>query len=206
MDIERLRVKVNPAHTALVIVDMQRDYCCEGGILDKMGFCLDAPKALVPRLKAFLGQARKAVNSIVHLRMTLIPSLRSPAMQEQYERVGLARMRDPSYSDFYEIVPVEGEIVIPKYRYSGFVSTYLDQYLRAKGVKTLVMTGLATNVCVESTIRDGFMIGYGIVVPQDMTEGTSPEAKEWSLKTIDRFFGEVVDSKDVLTCWGVEEQ
>jgi ureidoacrylate peracid hydrolase len=122
-------------------------------------------------------------------------------MQEQYERVGLARTRDPSYSDFHEIVPAEGELVIPKYRYSGFVSTYLDQYLRAAGIKTLVIMGLATNVCVESTIRDGFMRGYAIVVPADMTEGTSPEAKEWSLKTIDTFFGEVVDSEELLKCW-----
>ena len=203
MDLERLKAKVHPAQTALVIVDMQKDYCCDGGILDGMGFCLDAPKALVPRLKEFLEYARKALRHIVHVRMTLLPYLRSPAMQEHYERVGLASPRDPSYSDFYEIVPVEGEVVIPKYRYSGFVSTYLDQYLRASGTKTLVVTGLATNVCVESTIRDGFMRGYAIVVPADMTEGTSPEAKEWSLKTIDTFFGEVVNSEDLLKCWGL---
>ena len=87
MDIERLKAKVNPAHTALIIVDMQKDYCCEGGIIDKMGFCLDAPKALVPRLKQFLEQARKVVKSVVHLRMTVIPYLRSPAMQELYEQI-----------------------------------------------------------------------------------------------------------------------
>ena len=204
MDLERLKAKVNPAHTALIIVDMQKDYCCEGGILDKMGFCLDAPKALVPRLNEFLEQARKVVRSVIHLRMTIIPYLRSSAMQEHYERVGLARPRDPSYSDFYEILPTEGEVVIPKYRYSGFVSTYLDQYLRANRIETLVVMGLATNVCVESTIRDGFMRGYAIVVPADMTEGTSPEAKEWSLKTINTFFGEVIDSKDLLKCWDIQ--
>jgi ureidoacrylate peracid hydrolase len=203
MNFEKLRSKVDPQHTALIIVDMQKDYCCEGGIIDKMGFCLDAPKALVPRLKGFLGQARNAVKSVVHLRMTVVPYLRSSAMQEHYERVGLAATRDPSYSDFYEILPAEGEVVIPKYRYSGFVSTYLDQYLRAHRIQTLVVAGLATNVCVESTIRDGFMRGYAIVVPADMTEGTSPEAKEWSLKTIDTFFGEVVSSNDLLKCWGM---
>jgi hypothetical protein len=48
------------------------------------------------------------------------------------------------------------------------------------------------------------MLGYAIVVPADMTEGTSPEAKEWSLKTINTFFGEVVDSQDLLKCWGTE--
>ena len=206
MDLEPLRAKVNPAHTALVIVDMQRDYCCEGGILDKMGFCLDAPKSLVPRLKQFVEQVRKAVRPIIHLRMTLIPYLRSPAMQEHYERVGLAKPRHPSYSDFYEILPAGDEVVIPKYRYSGFVSTYLEQFLRGNDIKTLVVTGLATNVCVESTIRDGFMLGYAIVVPADLTEGTSPEAKEWSLKTIDTFFGEVVSSEDLLKCWGISKE
>lgn len=203
MNLERLKTKVDPRHTALVIIDMQRDYCCEGGILDKMGFCLDAPKALVPRLKAFLETARKALKHIVHVKMNILPYLRTPAMQDHYERVGLAQVRDPSYSDFYEILPMEGEVIVPKYRYSGFVSTYLDQFLRANRIETLVVTGLATNVCVESTIRDGFMRGYAIVVPHDMTEGTSPEAKEWSLKTIDTFFGEVVASKDLLQCWGV---
>jgi len=203
MDLQKLKAKVDPKQTALIIVDMQKDYCCEGGIIDKMGFCLDAPKALVPRLKVFLESSRKALRHIVHVRMTLLPYLRTPAMQEHYERVGLAKPRDSSYSDFYEILPIEGEVVIPKYRYSGFVSTYLEQFLQAHDIKTLVITGLATNVCVESTIRDGFMRGYAVVVPHDMTEGTSPEAKEWSLRTIDTFFGEVVDSKDLLQCWGV---
>jgi ureidoacrylate peracid hydrolase len=90
-------------------------------------------------------------------------------MKEHYERVGLDKYRDISYSEFYEIVPLEGEVVIPKYRYSGFVSTYLDQYLRAKEIKTLAVTGLLTNVCVESTIRDGFVRGYAIVIPHEMT-------------------------------------
>ena len=76
--------------------------------------------------------------------------------------------------------------------------------MRAHRIETLVVMGLATNVCVESTIRDGFMRGYAIVVPADMTEGTSPEAKEWSLKTINTFFGEIIDSKDLLKCWDIQ--
>ena len=63
------------------------------------------------------------------------------------------------------------------------------------------MTGVATNVCVESTVRDGFMHDYSIVVPHDMTEGTTPKAKKWSLDTLGRFFAEVVGSQDLLDCW-----
>jgi ureidoacrylate peracid hydrolase len=202
MSLEKLKAKVHPGHTALVIIDMQRDYCCEGGVLEKLGFDIDPPKKLAPRLNQFLNQARTILKFIVHIKMELNPFLRSPAIAEHYERVGLQRKVDPSCSEFYGVTPEEGEVIIPKYRYSGFVSTYLDQYLRSNGIKTLVLTGLATNVCVESTARDGFMRDYHIIVPEDMTEGTSPEAKKWSLFNIGTFFGEVVDSKDLLVCWG----
>jgi ureidoacrylate peracid hydrolase len=202
MNSEKLKVKVHPDHTALVLVDMQRDYCCEGGVLDKMGFDIKPSRELAPRLNEFVKQVRESLKFIVHLRMELNPDLRSPALAEHYERVGLQRKHDPSYSEFYGVTPKEGEVIIPKYRYSGFVSTYFDKYLRSNAIKTLVLTGTATNVCVESTARDGFMRDYHIVVPKDMTEGTSPDAKKWSLLNIDTFFGEVVDSKDLLDCWG----
>ncbi|MBU2498252.1 MAG: cysteine hydrolase [Proteobacteria bacterium] len=201
MNLEKLEKKVAPAHTALLIIDMQRDYCCKGGIFDKMGFNLDVPQELATRLNEFLNQARKALKQIVHVKMTLVPELASRAMREHYERVGMMREFQPSLSEFYEIIPLEGETIIPKYRYSGFVSTYLDKFLRANQIKTLVVVGVATNVCVESTVRDGFMLDYSIVVPRDMTEGTDREAKEASLKNIETFFGEVVDSEDLLTCW-----
>lgn len=205
MDLEKLKIKVNPEHTALVIIDMQRDYCCEGGIFDKMGFDLKAPKLLASTLNEFVNKARNALKFIVHLKMTLIPHLRSPSMVEHYERVGLAREYDASYAEFYGVSPMEREVIVPKYRYSGFVATYLDKFLRANGIKTLVLTGLATNVCVESTARDGFMRDYTIVVPRDMTEGTSIEAKKWSLFNIDTFFGQVVDSQDLLLCWEIRD-
>lgn len=205
MELEKLKKKVDPKITALVVIDMQRDYCCDGGILDKLGFDLEKPKELVPRLTEFVSEARKVLSCIIHLKMTLLPFLRSPAMVEHYGRVGLERKFDPSLSEFHGVIPVEGEIVVPKYRYSGFISTYLDRCLRSENIRTLVLTGLATNVCVESTARDGFMLDYSIVVPSDMTEGTSEEAKKWSLFNLNTFFGEVVESKDLLTCWGLSD-
>ena len=205
MNLEKFKIKVNPEYTALVIIDMQRDYCCEGGIFNKMGFDLEVPKWLASRLNEFVNKVRQVLKFIIHIKMELNPYLRSPALAEHYERVGLQRKHDPSYSEFYGVTPVEGEIIIPKYRYSGFISTYFDQSLRSNGIKTLVLVGLATNVCVESTARDGFMRDYHIVVPEDMTEGTSIEAKKWSLFNINTFFGEVVNSKDLLSCWGLKD-
>jgi len=205
MNLEKLRVKVMPEHTALVIIDMQRDYCCKGGVFDRMGFDYKKAEELALKLNDFVNKARRALRFIVHLKMTRVPYLQSPAMLEQYKRVGLQREYDPSYSEFFGVIPKEGEIIIPKYRYSGFVSTYFDQFLRSNGIKTLILTGVATNVCVESTARDGFMRDYNIVVPKDLTEGTNTEAKKWSLFNIDTFFGEVVDSKALLLCWNLKE-
>ncbi len=196
-----LEQKVDPAHTALVVVDMQRDYCCAGGILTRMGFDIAPVQALAPRLAEFVDRARYAHVPIIHLKMATLPELRSPALAEHYRRAGLERPLDPSLSEFFGVIPHPGDIVIQKYRYSGFVSTYLERYLRANSVQTLVITGVATNVCVESTARDGFMRDYSIVIPREMTEGTTPEAKRLSLETLEHFFAEVIYSDDLMRCW-----
>ncbi len=204
MNLADLRIKVAPEHTALVVIDMQKDYCCEGGGFHRMGFDVQPAKALASRLKGFLIPARSALRHIFHLKMTKIDFLGSSAGAEHYKRLGIDRQYNPAFSDFYEVIPEEGEVVIPKYRHSGFVSTYFEQALRLKGIRTLILTGLATNVCVESTARDGFARDYHVVVPEDLTEGTSAEAKKWSLANIDAFFGEVVKSDDLLRCWGLQ--
>ncbi|MDR2018960.1 MAG: cysteine hydrolase [Syntrophobacterales bacterium] len=203
-DLDKLRAKVASDRTALIVVDMQKDYLLKGGVLDKLGFDVIDGQNLAPRLDDFVNKARKHVKAVIHLKFTLLPHLRSPANIEHYQRVGLVRKHDPVFSEFYGVIPQEGDIIVPKYRYSGFISTYLDQTLRSLGITTLIVTGVATNVCVESTVRDGFMLDYSIVVPSDMTEGTSRHAKEWSLKTMGVFFGEIVDSQDLLTGWGVK--
>jgi ureidoacrylate peracid hydrolase len=199
--LDRLRAKLNPESTALIIVDMQRDFCCEGGTFDRRGFDIRPAQRLAKRLNSFLEEARKVLKHIIHLKMMKIPELASSVVDELYGRIKMKRSYDPAFAEPYEVIPRPGDIVIPKYKYSGFFSTYLDQLLRSKGINTLIITGLATNVCVESTARDGFMREYYIVIPSDLTEGTSPEAKKWSLLNLDMFFGEVVSSNEILKCW-----
>ena len=205
MDLTNLRAKVAPEKTVLIIIDMQKDYCDEGGAFHGMGYDIEPAKALAVRLNAFLGHARKVLKNIVHFKMTKVDFLGSPAALEQYKRLGISRKYDPAYSEFYEVSPKEGEVVIPKYRHSAFVSTYFDQFLRIRQIQTLILTGLATNVCVESTARDGFARDYHVVIPADLTEGTSPEAKKWSLRNINSFFGEIVQSEDLLRCWDIRD-
>ena len=203
MDLEKLRAKTEPASTAVVVIDMQRDYCCEGGTFHRRGFDVASVQRLAGRLNAFLDQARKAASRVIHVKMTKVPGLASRASAELYERLGIDRNYDPAFAAFYEVVPRQGDAVIEKYRYSAFFSTYLDQFLRSNGIGTLVITGVAANVCVESTVRDAFMRDYYVIVPSDLTEGTSQEAKKLTLANIDTFFGQVVDSESLLKCWNL---
>lgn len=201
--LNRLSAKLNPESTALVIIDMQKDFCCEGGSFHRRGFDVKPAQRLAGRLNTFLGKARKVLKHIIHLKMMKVPELSSPVINEHYSRLNMERHMDPSLAEPYEIIPESGDIIIPKYKYSGFVSTYLDPFLRSNGINTLILTGIATNVCLESTARDGFMREYYIVIPSDLTEGTSDEAKKYSLSNIEMFFGEVVTSSEILECWKI---
>jgi len=197
----RLKAKLNPDSTALIIIDMQKDFCCEGGSFSRRGFDIKPAQRLARRLNSFLLEARKVLKYIIHLKMMKIPELASPVVDEHYSRIKVERALDPALAEPYEVIPQPGDVIIPKYKYSGFVSTYLDQFLRSKNIDTLIITGIATNVCVESTARDGFMREYYIVIPSDLTEGTSNEAKKYSLLNLDMFFGEVVSSNEILESW-----
>jgi len=199
--LDRLKAKLNPESTALIIIDMQKDFCCEGGSFHRRGFDIRPAQRLAKRINSFLKEAREVLKHIIHLKMMKIPALASPVVDELYGRIKIDRSLDPAFAEPFEVIPQPGDVIIPKYKYSGFVSTYLDQFLRSNGINNLIITGLATNVCVESTARDGFMREYYIIIPSDLTEGTSPESKKWSLLNLDMFFGEVVSSNEILECW-----
>ncbi|MGL4202655.1 MAG: isochorismatase family protein, partial [Enterobacter roggenkampii] len=102
-----------------------------------------------------------------------------------------------------ELVPQADDIVLPKPRYSGFFNTPLDSLLRSRGIRHLVFTGIATNVCVESTLRDGFFLEYFGVVLEDATHQAGPEfAQKAALFNIETFFGwvsNVAEFCDALT-------
>ena len=193
--------KISPSSTALLVIDVQCDYFCKGGIIDLMGYDYQANEVIIPRLTEFIAAARPYVNKIIFTRQTMYPYLRSPVVVEHYTRVKMIRPFNPGNEEFYETVPAPDDIILPKHRYSAFIGTPLDSILRANAIRTLILTGVATNVCVESTARDGFMMDYHIVVASDLTAGVSEEVKRMSLYNIGTFFGEVVESERIISTW-----
>ena len=165
--LETLEEKVDPRHTALVVVDVQNDFCADGGFLDQAygpkGFRMDEIQAMVPRLEGLLEAARNAGILPVFIQSYYDDCYLSDAMVEMTQRDNRDLplcLKGGWGADFYRVRPEEGEIVVNKHRFNAFEGTDLDLILRNHNVRTLVMTGVATNVCVESTLRAGFFKNY----------------------------------------------
>ena len=202
--------KIDPAHTAVIVVDMQNDFCAEGGYIhNTIGCDMSANAPIAEHIMEVVGAAREADALVLWI-------------QANYERrhlsgQALAKLAEKQSEavcceggtwgyDFYNVTPKPGEPVIEKHTYSGFFGTELDRMLRFRGIRTLVMTGVATNVCVESTWRDGYFNGYYIVVPEDCVGSAAPDLHEAALKGVRMFFGEVTTGAALCDIWSGGEQ
>lgn len=197
---------LNPAETAVIVVDLQNAYATKDGYLDKAGFDVSTTAPVIANTIKVINTARKVKMPIVFLQNGWDPQYKEaggPGSPNWYKSNALKTMRkDPKlmgtllakgtwdYALVDELTPQDDDIVIPKTRYSGFYNTNLDSTLRSRGIRNIVFTGIATNVCVEATLRDGFHREYFGVVLHDATHqaGTS-EIQKASLFNIETFFG-----------------
>ncbi len=203
-----LEEKVDPRHTALLLVDVQNDFCADGGFLDlaygPKGFRMDEVQSMVPRLEQLLEAARRADLLRVFIQSYYDDCYLSDAMVEIMARDGRdipCCYKGSWGAEFYRVRPGEGEIVVNKHRFSAFEGTNLDLILRNHQVRTLVVTGVATNVCVESTLRAGFFKNYYIACPQDCVATYNPTLHEATLQNISYYFGLVTESEKICDIW-----
>jgi len=203
--------KVTPAHSAVLIVDLQNDFCAEGGAMHAEGRDLTLVQAMVPRLARFLDAARAARVPCVWIRNVYNSEPNwylSEVWLEQAarRRRGLYVERPVCESgawngDFYGVKPGSDEVIVTKHRYGAFEGSDLDLVLRSRGIRSVIMTGVATNVCVETTAREAFLRDYYVVFTSDCTATYSQAEHEATVVNIDQFFGQVVSSNDVIACW-----
>ncbi|MFK3840989.1 MULTISPECIES: pyrimidine utilization protein B [unclassified Serratia (in: enterobacteria)] len=199
-----------PQETALIVVDMQNAYASPGGYLDLAGFDVSATAPVIANIKRAISSARAAGVKVIFFQngwdnqYVEAGGQGSPnwhksnalkTMRKRPELMGkLLAKGDWDYDLVDELQPQPGDIVIPKPRYSGFFNTQLDSLLRSYGIHHLVFTGIATNVCVESTLRDGFFLEYFGIVLADATHQAGPLfAQQAALYNIETFFGWVSD-------------
>ncbi len=211
-----LRDKVRPPHTALVVIDVQNDFCAPGGMMDLEGYDLAPVQAMAARLPALISAARAAGVLVVFVK-NVYSSTRNFYLSDAWLEQA-ARVRAGSYTtravcaegswdgDFYgDVRPEPGDPVVRKHRFSAFANTDLETILRAHGIRTLVFTGVATNVCVETTAREGFMRDYYVVFTADGTATYAAEDHEATLRNIARYFGQVVPVGEVQAIWMANE-
>lgn len=207
-----LEEKVEPRHTALVIVDMQNDFCAAGGLVDKAGRDITELQKVGARLPAFIAAAREAGNLIVFVRCVYSSDnnhylsdvfLEQAARQRAGAGTQYPMCQEGTWNgEFYgDVKPQAGDVVVSKHRYSAFHNTDLDLILRSHGVRTVVLTGVLTNVCVETTAREAFVRDYYVVLVEDGTASCQPEDHAMTLRNIERFFGVVSSIKALSAVW-----
>jgi ureidoacrylate peracid hydrolase len=215
-------VDIDLRHTAVVVVDMQNAFASKGGMLDIAGIDISGAQAVVRSIRTLLDAARSAGIPIVHLQVGYKPDLSDsggPESPNWHKELALRMMScQPDLKgklliegtwDFAivdELKPQPGDLVIVKSRYSGFTRTRLDDELRARNIRYLLFAGIATNVCVESTLRDAYFLDYWPILISDAAMGAGPGAHEATLFNVESYFGWTVRTEEVLRNFGTEEK
>jgi ureidoacrylate peracid hydrolase len=196
--------RVDPQVTRLLVIDVQNDFCDPDGWSALQGNDLTLIQKAVDNIAALLDAARGFEVRPIFVRAIYDPEFLSPPMIEQKRRAGLTieHCRSGTWgADFYRVSPEAGEVVVTKHRYSAFIDTDLNALLRAQGVRNLIVTGVNTNVCVESTARDAFMLDYHVLLVSDCAATYDERAHAATLENIDRLFGYVVTMDDLVALW-----
>jgi len=192
--------------SALIVVDMQNAYASIGGYVDSAGFDISGAQGTIANIARTIAAARAAGMLVVFLQNgwdAAYIEAGGPGSPNWHKSNALKTMRARpelqgkflakggwDYDLIEEMKPQPGDIVVPKTRYSGFFNSTLDSTLRARGIRHLVFTGIATNVCVESTLRDAFHLEYFAVMLEDAThELGGPAIQKASVYNVETFFG-----------------
>ena len=205
---------LRPQNTALIVIDMQTDFCGVGGYVDKMGYDLSLTRAPIEPIKRLLAVMRAQGFHIIHTREGHRPDLTDlPANKRWRSRQIGAGIGDPGpcgrvlvrgeagWEIIPDLAPVAGEPIIDKPGKGAFWSTDLHAILQNRGIKQLVVTGVTTEVCVNTTVREANDRGYDCLVPSDCVGSYFPEFQEAGLQMIQAqggIFGWVSDSTKLL--------
>lgn len=207
-----LAERVAPRRAAALFIDLQHDFCSPGGAMARTGLDPTPMQVVLPAAARLLQSARALGVPVIHVRAEynapgnpyLSESWLDQARRRWNGRYVTVPMCVPGSWGAQicpEVQPAPGEPVVVKHRFSAFAGTELDVLLRSRRVQTLVLAGVISYVCVESTVRDAFFADYHSVVCSDCVAGWNAEWHRYSLQLMDWGFAEVVPSARVLEAW-----
>lgn len=183
-------IEIDVHRTAVVVVDMQNAFVSKGGMFDSFGWDISGAAGVIEANKTLLEAARGAGARIVFLKMSYDPDLSNsggPESPNWHKELGMVMMRSrPEYSGKFvtcgtwdeevcaQLEPQPEDVLVRKQRYSGFQGTNLDMILKTHNIKYCLYTGVATNVCVATTLYDGFFLGYWPILVTDAVNNSGP--------------------------------
>jgi ureidoacrylate peracid hydrolase len=202
--------------SAIVVVDMQNAFASKGGMLDIAGLDITDASRVIRTIRSVIEAARPNGVAVVYLRMAYKPDLsdsggpNSPNFHKELamslmcsrpELKGKVLTEGTWDAEIVEdLAPQPADLVITKTRYSGFAGTPLDSQLRMRGIQYLFFAGIATNVCVESTLRDAYFHDYWPILLRDAAMPAGPPAAhDATLFNVESFFGWTTSSQDLIS-------
>lgn len=199
---------VNPAETAVLVIDVQNDFVDDNGRVGRSGADMRPLREATSEINRLITAARAAGARVFYIAVEHGPKVDLPPYQARYARRGMTPddilCHEGAWgAELYSALlpPANGEPKLVKHGYDAFQIPELEKALRESGIRTVVVTGVVTELCVNATAISAFERGFFPVVPRETTATNEPDAARAALDSIERWYGDVVSAAELIDAW-----